>query len=431
MQRQTQSFAITNFKDTKKRLLYWANQYGSCSFLDNHQYTSAYNSAECLVGVGALKTFCPTKNHQDALHAFLKETNDWLFGHVCYDYKNELITSIGTEHPDHIGFALIQFFQPEIVVQLFPDRLSIHSATLSTENVFEAINAVQLKDISNGLDNVNLTIQPRIKKEQYLSIINKLKQHILRGDCYEINFCQEFFADNAIINPLSVYTHLTKVSPNPFSCYYKLEDKHLLCASPERYLKKSGSQLISQPIKGTFRRNLESDFEDGLLKQQLYNSTKDRAENVMVVDLVRNDLSKICKEASVSVAELFGIHTFPQIHQMISTIQGEVRDGVDFATILEATFPMGSMTGAPKNSVMHLIDLYEQSKRGLYSGAVGYITPEKDFDFNVVIRSILYNEANRYLSYQVGGGITHYSNPNDEYEECLLKAASIRQVLQS
>ncbi len=431
MQRQTQSFAITDFKETKKRLLYWANQYGSCSFLDNHQYTSAYNSAECLVGVGALKTFCPKRNHQDALHVFLKETNDWLFGHVSYDYRNELITSLGSGHPDKIDFAVIEFFQPEIVVQLFAGKIVIHSAMLPPESIVEEINSIKIQTISEVSDNANLSIQPRIKKENYLSIINKLKQHILRGDCYEINFCQEFFADNATINPLSVYRQLTEFSPNPFSCYYKLEDKYLLCASPERYLKKTGSQLISQPIKGTFKRDLESIAEDEKLKQQLYNSTKDRAENVMVVDLVRNDLSKICKEASVSVAELFGIYTFPQIHQMISTIQGEVKDGVDFATILEATFPMGSMTGAPKNSVMHLIDLYEQSKRGLYSGAVGYITPDKDFDFNVVIRSILYNETNKYLSYQVGSGITYYSDPSDEYEECSLKAASIRQVLRS
>ena len=195
-------------------------------------------------------------------------------------------------------------------------------------------------------------------------------------------------------------------------------------------MKKTGNQLLSQPIKGTFKRDTNDLNTDNFLKQQLLESSKERAENVMVVDLVRNDLSKICKESSVNVTELFGIYTFPQVHQMISTIVGEVEDHIDFADILEATFPMGSMTGTPKKKVMELINQYEVQQRGLYSGAVGYITPNKDFDFNVVIRSILYNSTNKYLSYQVGSGITHYSDADAEYEECLLKAKSMKRVLE-
>ena len=429
MQRKKQLFAITDFKDTKERLLYWANQYGSCSFLDNHQYQSAYSTAECLVGVGAVNIFLPTKNHQVALQTFLKETNDWLFGHVCYNYKNILEPSLETDAEDKIGFNPIYFFQPEIVLILRKNELEIQSLSSHPESIFQEISSITFPSVETDHPKINIT--PKINKEQYLSSIRKLKQHILRGDCYEINFCQEFFANDADINPLSIYKQLTTVSPNPFSCYYKLDDKYLLCASPERYLKKTGTQIISQPIKGTFKRNTTNAAEDESFKEQLKNSAKDRAENVMVVDLVRNDFSKVCKEATVEVAELFGIYTFPQIHQMISTVVGEVKEEIDFAAILEATFPMGSMTGAPKRSVMQLIDLYEQSNRGLYSGAVGYISPDKDFDFNVVIRSILYNSTNKYLSYQVGSGITHYSNPLAEYEECLLKAASIRQVLQA
>ena len=429
MQRQKQSFAITDFQETKEQLLYWANQYGSCSFLDNHQYKSAYNSAECLVGVGVIKAFLPTENHQEALRSFVNETNDWLFGHVCYDYRNVLTPSLRSDGTDNIGFESIYFFQPEIVLILSNDELEIQSLTSYPENIYRDIKSVnfQSKDISYP----PLSIKPKISKEQYLSAIDKLKQHILRGDCYEINFCQEFFSENTIINPLPIYTQLTAVSPNPFSCYYKLDDKYLLCASPERYIKRTGNKLLSQPIKGTFKRDSSNSALDELLKKELRNSIKDRAENVMVVDLVRNDFSKICKEATVEVTELFGIYTFPQIHQMISTIAGEVNDGIDFVDILEATFPMGSMTGAPKRSVMQLINLYEKSNRGLYSGTVGYISPDKDFDFNVVIRSVLYNSTNKYLSYQVGSGITHYSDPLAEYEECLLKAASIRQVLQA
>ncbi len=429
MQRKKQSFAINNFQETKKQLLYWANQYGSCSFLDNHQYKSPYHQAECLVGVGAIKTFHPTQHHQSALHTFLDETNDWLFGHISYDYKNVLTPSLVSNWEDNIGFASIYFFQPEVVLILSEDKLEIQSLISAPETIFQSIQAVNYKE--EGLTNASLSINPKMEKGEYLASIEKLKHHILRGDCYEINFCQEFSATDAVINPLSIYHQLTAVSPNPFSCYYKVDDKHLLCASPERYIKKVGNKLISQPIKGTAKRNTDDLLQDEVLKEELKNSSKDRAENVMVVDLVRNDFSKICKEASVEVTELFGIYTFPQIHQMISTIEGELKEETDFAAILEATFPMGSMTGAPKRSVMQLIDLYEKSNRGLYSGAVGYISPDKDFDFNVVIRSILYNATNKYLSYQVGSGITHYSDPIAEYEECLLKAASIRQVLNS
>ncbi len=427
MQRQIQVFKITDFKEKKRQLLYWANRYGSCSFLDNHQYVSEYNNVECLVGVGAVKQFSPEKNHQQALKQFLQETDDWLFGHISYDYKNVLDFSLATERPDSIGFETIHFFQPEVVVLLSKNQLEIQSLGLSPEIIFEEIGGFEV------FDNVapkHFTVKPRITKEKYLAIIEQLQRHILRGDCYEINFCQEFFAEDAVVDPLSIYNQLTQLSPNPFSCYYKSADKYLLCASPERFLKKTGSQLISQPIKGTFKRDKTDVEADDLLKQQLYSSDKERAENVMVVDLVRNDLSKICKESTVKVSELFGIYTFPQVHQMISTIVGEVADNIDFVDILEATFPMGSMTGTPKKRVMQLINQYEVQSRGLYSGAVGYIAPNKDFDFNVVIRSILYNSTNKYLSYQVGGAITYYSDAEAEYEECLLKADSIRQVLQ-
>ncbi|MGE5108495.1 MAG: chorismate-binding protein, partial [Sphingobacteriales bacterium] len=251
----------------------------------------------------------------------------------------------------------------------------------------------------------------------------------LRGDCYEINYCQEFFAKNCIINPVEVYNSLNKISPNPFSCFYKVENNYLLCASPERYLKKTGNKIITQPIKGTSARNIADNALDVSNRDLLYKSEKDKSENVMVVDLVRNDLSKVCKEGTVNVEELFGIYTYPQVYQMISTVSGELEENITIEEIIRSTFPMGSMTGAPKLRVLQLIEKYEKTKRGLFSGAVGYINPVKDFDFNVVIRSILYNAANRYLSYQTGSGITFYSDAEKEYEECLLKAKAIKQVL--
>lgn len=427
MQRATETFVIQDFQKTKQQLLHWANQYNSCSFLDNHQYASLHNSVECLAAVGEVTRFSPTSNHQHELASFLQQTNDWLFGHISYDYKSILWPSLTSEKLDNISFQPIFFYQPEIVLQLSATELRIESLTKKPLSIFKEITTTQSTE--QKTPNQELAINSRISKADYLQTIYQLHQHILRGDCYEINYCQEFYAENAIIEPLAIYKQLTVISPNPFASYYKLSEKYLLCASPERYLKKQGNQLISQPIKGTFKRNLQNAEADNTLKQQLFTSHKDRTENVMVVDLVRNDLSRICKEGSVQVEELFGIYTYPQVHQMISTIVGEIDNATNLADILQATFPMGSMTGAPKQKVMQLINQYEPSSRGLYSGAVGYITPNKDFDFNVVIRSILYNASSQYLSYQVGGGITFNSIAEQEYEECLLKAEAIRKVL--
>ncbi len=407
-------------------MLNWVNQFNICCFLDNHQYHSTHQTIECLAGAGAVQVFHPTENILTELQAFTEAHSDWLFGHISYDLKNA-IEPLHSNHPDHISFPDLLFFQPETVLQLTNNLLTISSLTQDPSVVYE--------EISHGPSTIDhrpwtIHIQPRIHKEEYIHIINSLRKHIQRGDCYEINFCQEFYATGVTVEALSLYKQLTDISPNPFSCYYKLEDKHILCASPERYLQKKGNRILSQPIKGTFKRNLQNAEADEILKQQLQQSEKDKSENVMVVDLVRNDLSKICKEGTVAVDELFGVYSFPQVHQMISTVSGELKNDVDITDILKASFPMGSMTGAPKRRVMELIEQYEKTKRGMYSGAVGYISPEKDFDFNVVIRSILYNATNQYLSYQVGGGITFYSDAEKEYAECLLKAEAIKQVLE-
>jgi para-aminobenzoate synthetase component 1 len=408
-------------------MLNWANRFNICVFLDNHQYASTYNKAECLLATGIIKSFTANTNALQEFKNFLHNHNDWLFGHVAYDFKESIDASLTSGHIDNIGFETIFFFQPETVIKLSEQILIIESFEENATEIFEQIIATKIS--SSAVHYTPPTIQARINKQQYITTIHELQQKILRGDCYEINFCQEFYAENVDIDTLNLYHQLTSISPNPFSCYYKLNNKFLLCASPERYIQKTGTTLISQPIKGTYKRNLNNTVADNQLQEQLYNSEKDRIENVMVVDLVRNDLSKICNEGTVHVEELFGVYTFPQVHQMISTISGQVQNTISFADVLEATFPMGSMTGAPKRKVMQLIEQYEQTKRGLYSGAVGYITPENNFDFNVVIRSILYNATNKYLSYQVGGGITFNSNAEKEYEECLLKAEAINKVL--
>ncbi len=399
-------------------MLGWANQFNIFCYLDNQQY--AGEGYECLLGVNARSSFDDTKFF-NSIDAFLSK-GSWYFGHLSYELKNNLYHT-NDEH-NQIGFPRYFFFSPQSVVALKDNELIIYA-----DNADIIYNDILQTKITEHSPTDPIALQQRLNKEAYQQIIKKLQQHILRGDCYEINFCQEFFMEDAVIDPLLIFQKLVSISPTPFSAFYKLNEKYLVCASPERFLKKQGSKIISQPMKGTARRDLENLKNDEALKNNLYRDAKERAENVMIVDLVRNDLSRICKEATVKVDELFGIYTYPQVHQMVSTISGILKDDVSFSQIIDATYPMGSMTGAPKHKVMELIRGYEPVSRGLFSGSVGYIDPEGNFDFNVVIRSILYNALNKYVSYYAGSGITFYSDAGKEWEECLLKVEAIKKVL--
>lgn len=417
-------FPVSDFEQVKEKVLNWSQRFNTFCFLDNHRYQIGPHSEECLLAAGIQRGFYHTeKNQLSRLQQFIDEKPGWFFGHLGYDLKNET-ESLCSGKPDHIGFPDIFFFEPDYLIRLTPSEMSIEGEDPRT--VFTQISE-SASDTPKKASKI--AIQQRFTKEEYVLMIERLKAHILRGDCYEINFCQEFFAEKAIIDPLAVYRQLSAVSPNPFSALYRHDDNWLICASPERFLRKEGASIISQPIKGTSKRILQDVQRDNEIKNELQYSAKDRSENVMVVDLVRNDLAKVCKEGTVKVDELFGVYSFPQVHQMISTISGELKEKISFTDIIRATFPMGSMTGAPKKRVMELIEQNEKTRRGIFSGALGYINPAGDFDFNVVIRSIMYNAASGYLSFQAGSGITYYSDAEKEWEECLLKASAIEEVL--
>jgi len=402
-------------------VLNWAQQFNTFCFLDNHQYNIVPHTLECLLAAG-VKDKTEGSGISSLQNFIDKKRNSWLFGHLSYDLKNEL-EQLSSNHTDNIQFPDFFFFEPEVIIRLNEKEMIIDYD--DPDKVFTEIENVSLTSKKNK--HSEITISNRIQKDEYVNIVNKLKQHILRGDCYEINFCQEFFASPADIDPLPVYKTLSDISPNPFSCLYRLDDKWLICASPERFLKKEGKKILSQPIKGTSKRITGDDIKDEKSKTDLYESSKDRSENIMVVDLVRNDLSKVCEEGTVKAEELFGIYSFPQVHQMISTVSGELKPNASFTEIIKSTFPMGSMTGAPKKRVMELVEQYEKTRRGIFSGAVGYISPGNDFDFNVVIRSIMYNHTNQYLSFQTGSAITFYSDPEKEWEECMLKAEAMKK----
>lgn len=402
-------------------MLNWAQQFNIFCFLDNQDYTIQPHHFECMLAVGANESIDATKADFSAIDAFLKK-NDWFFGHMSYDLGQGWY-GLPAAPIDAIGFPQFHFFQPQYLIRLNGQEVVIEGA--DPVNVFQEIQAQHLASAQPSI----VSFQSRYTKESYIETIQQLQRHIQLGDCYEINFCQEFFATEVEIDPLPVFLKLLEVSPNPFSALYKVQNSYLLCASPERFLCKEGNKVFSQPIKGTSKRFPANRALDKAAKDALYASAKDRSENVMVVDLVRNDLSKVCVEGSVKVEELFGVYAFPQVHQMISTVTGTLKPQTTFSEIVKATFPMGSMTGAPKKRVMELIHQYEASRRGIFSGSVGYIGSDGNFDFNVVIRSVMYNAQTRYLSYQVGSGITIYSDPEQEWEECLLKAAAIKKVL--
>jgi len=408
-------------------MLNWVKPFSIYCLLDSNHYKDGHHSLDCILATGAKRQLTIRNGHALAdLQQFIDEKPSWLFGHLGYDLKNE-IWQLTSSHPDYIQFPDLFFFEPEIVIRLVGHEIVIDAD--NPEEVFAGLCNASAEPAQDGP--ANMSIQNRISRPEYITIIQQLQKHILRGDFYEINFCQEFFSTSTGIDPVNVYEKLKQASPNPFSALYRVNDSYLVCASPERFLKKEGHRILSQPIKGTGRREAGNVEADERRRSELYNSAKDRSENVMVVDLVRNDLSKICREGSVKVDELYGIYSFPQVYQMISTVSGELDDGVSFADIISATFPMGSMTGMPKRNVLKMIERYEKTRRGIFSGALGYITPTGDFDFNVVIRSILYNASLKYLSFLAGSGITFYSEPESEWEECLLKAEAITKVLSS
>lgn len=424
-------FPVGNTDLCKQQLLSWSSQFNSCCFLDNNSYQMPGTRFECLAGVGEYDAIrASAGNAFSLLSEFHALHGDWIFGHLGYDLKNEL-EGLGSGLPDYTTVPDLHFFVPLYLVMLTEGELVIGTLDGCETRIWNDIIHMSLPDFQADLSPLSPLPPPsaRLTRSQYLESIHRLQDHILRGDCYEVTFCQEFYLENAVVDPLAVYKRLSALSPNPSSAYYSFDDHFLLCASPERYLQNRGGRLLSQPIKGTAPRRRDDPHKDMLEKESLYASAKERSENVMIVDLVRNDLSKVCAEGSVRVEELWGIYTFPQVFQMISSVTGMLDESRSWLDAIKATFPMGSMTGAPKRRVMELIEQYELTKRGIYSGAVGYIEPDGNFDFNVVIRSILYNRSSRYLSFSAGSAITAASDPVKEYDECLLKAGAIKKAL--
>ena len=430
--RTRRTHQLTHPENFKKQLLNWAQQFDDVIWFDSNNYPSKYSSYDAVLAVDAFTSI--RTDYVDAfnkLQEYQSTTKDWIFGYLTYDLKND-VEDLTSSNFDGLDFPELYFFQPKKLFLFKDDSVELCYLRM-VDDEFES----DLDEINNTVTSIeveksqsSIKIKLRIHKDEYFEKVATMLSHIQRGDIYEANFCQEFYAEKSQINPLETYFKLNAISKPPFATFLKLEDKYLLSATPERYIKKMGQDVISQPIKGTAKRSKNAQL-DTLLAEALSNDEKERSENIMIVDLVRNDLSLTALKGSVYVEELCKVYTFPQVHQMISTISSKVSEDTEPVSLLQTTFPMGSMTGAPKISAMTIIEDLEETKRGLYSGSVGYFTPEGDFDFNVVIRSILYNASESYISYSVGSAITAKSNPLKEYEECLVKAKAMREVLEN
>lgn len=414
----------------EQQALSWAQQFEELCFFQSNGYADEHHKISSVLAVKAVDAVsCAVSTDAftkiDAFRA--RYPQSWIPGFLSYDLKNDT-ESLHSRDDDGLTFPEAYFFKPAIILQ-FQGEDSVVITAEDPQAVFDSIHAFQPSQQANAsYSSAPVQIRKRMTKEQYLAAFEKMQMHIRRGDIYEVNLCQEFYATDVVIDALTVYQQLNTISPTPFACFFKLGNRYILSASPERFLAKRGTMLISQPIKGTAARGQHAD-EDNALLAELLNNPKEIAENIMIVDLVRNDLTRSAVPGTVDASRRLEVHTFKQVHQLVSTITCVKNPALSDIDVIKNTFPAGSMTGAPKIKAMELCERYEASKRGIYAGAVGYFGPDGDFDFNVVIRSILYNKQSGQLSFHTGGAITLDAEAEKEYAECLLKASAILETL--
>ena len=407
--------------DFRARALRWAAQFAHCAYYEhNDLQAQAPGTFERLLAVASAAPGAP--------NSLAGLPPDWPVGQgaprcgfVTYEVKNE-VEALSSANPSGLDWPALHFFVPDTWLCWRADCVELHGATTG---VLAAILATSLPPT---IAPTVPPLRPRMSRADYLQAVENVRQDILAGEVYELNLCQEFYAENVELDPAAAFWQLNEKSPAPFAGFLRHHDHYLLCASPERFLSRTGDVITSQPIKGTRRRHPDS-TQDEAQRLALLNDEKERAENLMIVDLVRNDLARVAQTGTVQVPELFGTYGFRHVWHLISTVQARLRSGTSFADVLRATFPMGSMTGAPKIRAMQLIEHYERSRRGLYSGSFGYEWPGGDLELNVVIRSLQYRADTGYLSVQVGSAITYDSVPEQEYEECLLKAQGVLEAL--
>ena len=415
MKRFSKSYSLKNKDLFVKKVVNFSSNQTHFTLLNSND---SFDDYELIIAYGAESFIQSSKNSLQKIDKYISCVNDWVFGFLSYDLKNE-IENLSDLNKDIFNLPNVYFYQPKVIWLIKGEKAKIYSISKKNLNEdWDKINSIHYKECTRKS---SIDLIPRTSREEYVKKIKKIKKRILKGDCYEMNFCFDMYSKNKKINPYKTYIKLNNYTRSPMSTFFKLNQLFLLSSSPERFIKRNDKTIISQPIKGTAKRGLNL-TEDEKIKERLLSSPKELSENHMIVDLVRNDLSRLARKGSVKVKNLNKLYTFKRVHQLISTIEAKIESKTKFSKIINGMFPMGSMTGAPKIESMNIIDEYESTKRGLYSGSVGYIKPNKDFDFNVVIRSIIYDEILKEINVNIGSAITFKSDAESEFEECLLKA---------
>lgn len=404
-----------------ERLLHFGDENEYCAF-----YITSVTQFSAAIGAASSIEINDSKNAFYRLEEFQRSCGVRISGYLGYDLKNDL-ENLTSENTDVLEMPESVFFEPEVWLHFADSELRIESE--NKQAIDRVLHALENQLSFKKSHQQNVDLKPHTSRSEYIQQARSIKYHLQRGDIYEANYCMQFSGKAENFNPVSQFIKLLKLTNAPFSVFAKLADRYILSASPERYLKNTDGALISQPIKGTIKRSQDPD-EDKLLIEKLRNDPKEQSENVMIVDLVRNDLSRVASRNSVEVKELFGVKTFKTVHHLISTVAARLNtEKHSHWDAIRATFPMGSMTGAPKISAMKIIDGHENFKRGVYSGAFGWMDPSGDFDFNVLIRTIIFNRKSTKIGFSVGSAITINAIPEKEYDECLLKAEALINTL--
>jgi para-aminobenzoate synthetase component 1 len=421
-------FDLINFRDFSGKAKNYASQFNPCVILDSCDIAPQLQKGKykLLLALGGSQVIEPNSPKIKELFKFWSSNQCWMFGVLGYNLKNE-IEDLQSKNSLCFNWPELCFFIPNNVITIdWDDNLWIYGN--NSEAIYKAIKESSYETKNGAEVNIYKPIEYDFNKESYLETVNKIKREIIAGNVYELNLCSRFtYPKITIKEPFVLFEELSRISPAPFSAFLSINNKYVISASPERYLYLYGNQLVSQPIKGTRPRGFNQKQDDLLIKD-LRTNLKDRAENVMIVDLVRNDLAKVSKAGTVNAEELFGIYTYSHVHQMVSTISAEIEKNTNWQQAIESTFPMGSMTGAPKIAAMTFIESLELMNREWYSGALGYLDPQGNMDFNVLIRSIFYDSLIEKMAYYAGGAITIDSNPEDEYNEMLIKTKAIHSI---
>lgn len=391
---QFSSFKLPNNSDFKSLLILWASKFEVFCYLDTNEVKDKYGKYDFILGVDAINEI----NHIDDI-----QVNKFQFGYIKYSVKDCF------------------YFEPRYIIYGKENRIYINRNAIESMMIIDEIQSIKLDDYT--IPSINF--KPKTDKNSYHSNIDKIQSEIRNGRFYELNYCIEFEALNSELNPIYTFIQINQKAKAPMSALVKNRAEWLLSFSPERLVAKRELKLIAQPIKGTARRNLVNLEQDESIKFDLKHSQKEIAENMMIVDLMRHDLTPYSEIGTIKVTELCEIYTFPFVHQMISTIESKLKDSLHSILALKNLLPAGSMTGAPKIEVMKAIAELENFDRGYYAGNIGYIDADGDMDFNVIIRTIIYNEKNKNSKLNVGGAITLLSDADKEFEECLLKAEGI------